>query len=777
MKQVSKYYLLALLMGISGCSGGGDSDSSVIPDVDDRIITAINANKVLTNQPESNVELDIAINNANYNSALQRNAIHYEIFTDSSCSEAVSSGPGVVFDIPAFDRINERAITNIYLRVTVDNEDEIDCELIATIDHNDIPPSDLDENSDSFLSLVSQLAPSTLMGNVTNTLSLDTTDLEIPQDADYIILVNNLGQVVLKISSDQIGDNGGSYQEIEVDYDILEPGTSINLSPALKDKYGNISGVESYPIELSRVEVLDFGADLAVFGEVNDTLSIDIPFTSNREVTFKIFDNVSLLKEESTPSQSPTISFNLPTDYSYLERSIIATDEFGEEVYFHITEIDGVRITPFDVDYQVIMMSDVLGSLEVTAERANFIQGAASNHINLINDREQVVSVIVEDTLTENQVLINETIHRPEVLVDTSKLESLSDGFLQTGSISLYLDVNLSGIPYEVVVNGQSSGSGVSDKLQGIFIGEDLEYGVNTVQVKVMGEEYKLFPQEAVEILVADEFFNIALTAESLEKINNGFNSVNGVLEFESDQEFDLSGTGFAVNGSSIELTDIPTEPESVTIFAEMDDLSGQSEVFVFDIYRHELDVNLDQSLIDLSEDAFSGSEIEFIFYSNLEGALYTIEINGDSLGVYTGETSLGVNSEILELSDEVNNIEFTVSVPGAESIIETLTLSKRSWVQISSSSNHTCAIDSTGGLYCWGENEFGQLGTGNNTDMASKPKSYHQMALMLMMSYMLVREYCIRARLITQTHFIVGGIIFTDKWEELRGLKAGDYQ
>lgn len=42
-------------------------------------------------------------------------------------------------------------------------------------------------------------------------------------------------------------------------------------------------------------------------------------------------------------------------------------------------------------------------------------------------------------------------------------------------------------------------------------------------------------------------------------------------------------------------------------------------------------------------------------------------------------------------------------------------------WKQVSAGENHTCAVHSTGRLYCWGRNDYGQLGSGSQ-DPATIP-------------------------------------------------------
>jgi len=50
-------------------------------------------------------------------------------------------------------------------------------------------------------------------------------------------------------------------------------------------------------------------------------------------------------------------------------------------------------------------------------------------------------------------------------------------------------------------------------------------------------------------------------------------------------------------------------------------------------------------------------------------------------------------------------------------------------WVSVSGSSNHVCAVNSGNELYCWGENEYGQIGNGEKGDVYSTLPSNYDLA------------------------------------------------
>lgn len=61
---------------------------------------------------------------------------------------------------------------------------------------------------------------------------------------------------------------------------------------------------------------------------------------------------------------------------------------------------------------------------------------------------------------------------------------------------------------------------------------------------------------------------------------------------------------------------------------------------------------------------------------------------------------------------------------PGCTSPVQVGTASN--WISVSGSTNHVCAINSDDELYCWGENEYGQIGNGEAGDVYSTlPSNY----------------------------------------------------
>jgi len=59
----------------------------------------------------------------------------------------------------------------------------------------------------------------------------------------------------------------------------------------------------------------------------------------------------------------------------------------------------------------------------------------------------------------------------------------------------------------------------------------------------------------------------------------------------------------------------------------------------------------------------------------------------------------------------------------GAEGVFSTVPVPVAgglTFTTISAGGNHTCAVATTGGTYCWGVNQFGELGDGTNANRPS---------------------------------------------------------
>ena len=88
------------------------------------------------------------------------------------------------------------------------------------------------------------------------------------------------------------------------------------------------------------------------------------------------------------------------------------------------------------------------------------------------------------------------------------------------------------------------------------------------------------------------------------------------------------------------------------------------------------------------------------------QGAASISAGNSDSCAIESGKAYCWGRNDAGQLGDGTTN-DSTVPVPVDTSGV----LAGKTLTQITVGVNHTCALDSTGSAYCWGDNEFGELG------------------------------------------------------------------
>jgi alpha-tubulin suppressor-like RCC1 family protein len=102
-------------------------------------------------------------------------------------------------------------------------------------------------------------------------------------------------------------------------------------------------------------------------------------------------------------------------------------------------------------------------------------------------------------------------------------------------------------------------------------------------------------------------------------------------------------------------------------------------------------------SLLPASQDAFAAPQ----------GAASISAGNSDSCVIESGKAYCWGRNDSGQLGDGTAS-DSAVPVPVDTSGV----LAGKTLTQITVGVNHTCALDSTGAAYCWGDNEFGELGT-----------------------------------------------------------------
>ena len=321
------YTVMAIILSAcSACSGKKGGGAPPVGNVGNSVkeIEVVRLGDIYTNQ--GNLPIPFRVEGSLADQAVG------EIFSDSECTVKIDD----ILDFETPYDLNSIALNSemdVYLKVMVDNVEKVACELVATVNHSDVPPSAPEVSSTAF-DVISNQFPSTInLPNNGGPLSINTNGIVFPPGLiKKLLIVSPGGDVIAEILEEDLG----SIVDIDLDLTSLGEDVPLGVSLAYEDIYGNQSTPTVDPaitvvrtsapvVEIDTSPAL---ADNLTNGFVGENHSI--PVTSNRSVDYSILvDGVEVDIGNGTSFNANVV---IPgEDGSSITYEIVTVDEFGNE--------------------------------------------------------------------------------------------------------------------------------------------------------------------------------------------------------------------------------------------------------------------------------------------------------------------------------------------------------------------------------------------------------------------------------------------------------------
>lgn len=754
--------ILSIFVSCSGGGGGSGSGSGNTPQTPvvstPQPLSIVNPGRtVFTNQPS--VDLELGLTGEGSQDAV------VNLYSDDLCTVEIANSLTPTDTNLATNLNNDY---NVYARVLVNSVVGIDCQLLATISHDDTPPNPIDVLSPDFIDIQGQLSSVSNLKNDSPEITINLDDLTVPADAESIVILGPGGEVLGEITREQI-EAGGTIT-LPLDVSSLPEDSSSDLTIAYKDIHGNVSTPSANPVaSVTRTSLPT--VDL-VSAQLNDDIANG--FSSNSftvPVQFGRLSDYVIEKDGQLVGSGSGTDFSLTLDIPETvgetsTYTLIVTDSFGNVVETQIgplflaeltlevpqyvqdlvdSEIDDldpviVTLTP---NRRVFYTINVNGS-EVAFGQTSDPHAISYNFAFSTNpSAPDTLSVdLVDDYGNAKSFTIGE--FNPsafEVALDAASLAKITGGMVNTEE-TLSLEGNRDFTftvmgPTATVSGNQSSTIDISTPGDG---GEELTIVVEDNYGNVVNLSY--------DIALKDP--NPRLSASSSTK--NGFSVNDSVLEveietdaallfgdfeiFNKDTSSSITVTPSIDNGTTIYKVDIPLDVGLNDLEIRVSDYYGNVIATDFSVNRIPnllSSAGRDTCLISSGElfcwgkglgggaPGVSQSPVPVSMFAGSDGfdplnvlSVSRGEVSGCAIDSSNRLFCWGLGYETAGVAQ---NTAPTLRTAGANSFPHDKVKS------VSVGLFYTCAIaGDQDQLYCWGLNDDAQAGLGNKNDPIDDP-------------------------------------------------------